>query len=594
MHLRIHASLLAAITALLSISASSTAAQEAHATAAGESSEPTRAPAWMLLPTVAGELPGWIEPTAAEVNGVLRQEAQALDTATLRTRLEESISAPPSHLTNLQLDAWMSHSRGAIVHLSSMEYPQARQELMETEEVAQRSVSVLNREDRRAHAVLESCLYVVRLLVETNQFARAEEQARVCRMRVPGVQANALEQTPEVNEVLHHVDEAMRHEPNGHLRVESEPAGCTVRVNGIVFGETPFTSDELARGEYELQVECDAETRGRVHHVRLGEEEVVVRVDPRFEGVLHTRPYPFLRYEDANASREHRVLDALRLAHGAGSLQILLFVPVDGGVRVDRLDVSTQTVVASISLPVNRGATPPIPAAMVTPAVRALVAGRSMDFTTSPARSAEPWRGPHSEPPVPLVDSGDGATDPRRTFPRRPHAGLGWVMTAVGGAALGAGFVLELSSRSLGRRYRDSQPEDVDFLTRQSDWKTSRVITLATAGVGALSASLGLGLALPERDHVPWGAWVTGVVGLGLVAGGAIVGTGGTSCGDVATDRAECVAHGRDVDLATLLGLTGAPLLAVPITYLLMPHSDVSAHVEASPGRAFLELAGRF
>ncbi|NOY92250.1 MAG: PEGA domain-containing protein [Deltaproteobacteria bacterium] len=587
-----------------------TPATSDSATAGATADASDRGPAsiWMLLPASAGELPDWVEPSAAALNHELAQHAPFLDPGGLRARLERRVSAQPARLSNLQIDAWMSHSRSAIIHLSSMEYAQARQDLLQTEAISARAAEELNREDHRAHAVLETCLYLVRVFVETDQYARAEEHARECRMLVPGLTANALEQTPEVNEVLRHVDEAMRHEPRGQLRVESNPSGCTVRLNGLVFGETPFTLDDMARGDYRLQVECDDHVRGRVHHVRIGDEETVVRVDGRFEQVFETRPIPHLHYPNAEQSREHRMLDALRLAHDGGASHVLLFVPIQDGVRVDRVDVATQTLVASVRVPVNPSAMPPIARALVVPVVRALMASRSIDFMVNPPAAIEPWEGPHSKPAIRVSSEqaslaalavGEPVAEgimPRRhrRSPSRPRATLGWVIAGAGVAALGLGYALEARSRGLGDRYARAEPVDPDFTSRQGDWQSSRYPVYGLAALGGVGASVGLGLALPARGGVPWYAWLSGAAGVGLVASGVVVGLGASSCGNIASDRVRCVDRGKSVDLAVLLAMTGAPLLSVPLSYLLLPTgSRFSARLDLGRTHASVMLEGR-
>jgi len=282
------------------------------------------------------------------------------------------------------------------------------------------------------------------------------------------------------------------------------------------------------------------------------------------------------------------VLDALRLAHDGGARQMLLLVPVDGGVRIDRVDVARQRVIASVHLPVRAEAVPPIPRALLVEAVRALVTGESLDFSVEPAVAVTPWNGPHAHPMVDAV-----AAVAHRGGPR-PHAILGWVLGGVGLAALGASFGLELHSRSQGDRYADALPGDIDFLSRQGDWKTWRGLALSVGAFGSLAASVGIGFVVPERDHVPWLAWVSGGVGLGLVAGGVLLGIGAKSCGDIAGDRAACVERAKAVDFGALLSLVGAPLLSVPLSYLLMPTSShVSARLDLSPAHVGLVFEGR-
>jgi len=284
---------------------------------------------------------------------------------------------------------------------------------------------------------------------------------------------------------------------------------------------------------------------------------------------------------------------------------VLLFVPIDGGVRVDRVDVATQTLVASVRVPVNVHAMPPIARALVTPVSRALMRSRSLDFMVNPPAQMEPWEGPHSNPAIRISseeaalaamaasEPGDDDALSHGGSRGRPHQNVGWVLAGVGVAALGAGFGLGARSGSLGNRYARTGPVGVDFTSRQSDWQKSRYPVYALSALGGVSASVGLGLMLPSRDHVPWPAWLSGVAGLGLVAAGVVVGLGADSCGNVASDRYSCVARGKDVDLALLLSMTGAPLLSVPLSYLLMPHgANVSARLDLGRDHAGLVFEG--
>jgi len=344
--------------------------------------------------------------------------------------------------------------------------------------------------------------------------------------------------------------------------------------------------------------------------IRIGPEETVVRVDGRFETAFETRPIPYLHYPNAAQSREHRVLDALRLAHDGGASQVLLFVPTDRGVRIDRLDIATQTIVASVRLPVRHEAMPPIPHALIVPAVRALVDGRSLDLSVSPPAEMQAWNGPHGRPAVAIqseevalaavsageTEANSSAAPAARARPSlaRPHSTLGWALAGAGVAALGLGYALKARSRGLGDRYARAEPADLDFTSRQGAWQSSRYPVYGLAALGGVAASVGLGYALPARRGVPWPAWLSGVAGLGLVAGGVVVGLGAHSCGNIASDRVGCVARGKNVDLAVLLSMTGAPLLSVPLSYLLMPAGfGVSARLDLSRTRAGLVLEGR-
>ena len=110
-------------------------------------------------------------------------------------------------------------------------------------------------------------------------------------------------------------------------------------------------------------------------------------------------------------------------------------------------------------------------------------------------------------------------------------------------------------------------------------------------------------LALPKRDKVPWAAWLSGGLGLGL-AGFSIAwavtaesepATGCTTAGLGEADAVRCVNRSDRLSWAILAGVTAAPLLTVPLVYLLRPkkkHPHASLVVRRGGG--VLGVAGGF
>ncbi|RMH19791.1 MAG: PEGA domain-containing protein, partial [Gemmatimonadetes bacterium] len=242
------------------------------------------------------------------VAAALAEEGNVADPQRMTALFEERISSPPTFVTQRQINEWATQSRNALHSLARADYDTAREELLRAQRLSQRAAEELNREADRAREVLDTCLYMVRALIETGDEARAISQARECRRAVPQVQPSRFRHTPEVRAILERI-EAEETGEVGNLRVDSIPPGCRVRLNGIEVGRTPFSMADLALGEYRVQVEC-GEERGRVHRVRLDGLLTTLEVDTVFERETHSRPV-FVDDNDraeAHAARLARLL----------------------------------------------------------------------------------------------------------------------------------------------------------------------------------------------------------------------------------------------------------------------------------------------
>jgi hypothetical protein len=110
-------------------------------------------------------------------------------------------------------------------------------------------------------------------------------------------------------------------------------------------------------------------------------------------------------------------------------------------------------------------------------------------------------------------------------------------------------------------------------------------------------------LALPKRDKTPWWAWLSGGLGVGLAAfsiayGATAEGEPGTSCSNLVTDPTDartCVTRSERISVAVLTGATAAPLMTIPLVYLLRPSkSKLVPEAELSRTGGFLRLRGEF
>ncbi|MCZ7677603.1 MAG: hypothetical protein M5U28_02030 [Sandaracinaceae bacterium] len=155
---------------------------------------------------------------------------------------------------------------------------------------------------------------------------------------------------------------------------------------------------------------------------------------------------------------------------------------------------------------------------------------------------------------------------------------------------LGVGWGLFADLTGATDAFRDDSPTAPGFLDRQAAMDGRETALYLTGIVSGVVATVGVPLLLPREPGVPWWSWIIGVAGLGAVGGGvaALAIEGG--CVDQACTRREPLGA-----LGALLLGHGAPLLAVPIVYLLRDVTgshDVRVEGAASPDGARLSIGG--
>jgi uncharacterized membrane protein YdcZ (DUF606 family) len=208
--------------------------------------------------------------------------------------------------------------------------------------------------------------------------------------------------------------------------------------------------------------------------------------------------------------------------------------------------------------------------------VEALLAGRCMDFSTGTPSEIDCRTG------EPIVQASAEDVDVKRVRPR-PLFITGVSLASVGTASLAAGWSLALVRRSVGNDWI-ADPNNLDLQTKWLNLETGVIVT-ASVGGGLLVAAMPM--VLPLHSKTPWWAWLNG--GLGVVAAvGAIVSATTAapkpteSCEINGQDPGVCVNRKRDTDRAILLGATAAPLLTIPLVYLLR-RGDKKRKAEVEP-----------
>lgn len=555
---------------------------------------------WLIIPELSSEDDGWVKPTATKVRSELQElrvDVWSLDIAA--TRFEAEGSAPAAEVTKGDIERWAERSTAALRSLAEGDYETAIEQLSRAQELSLAATEELNREREGSRRVLDTCLYMVRALLETGSESRAEGMIQECRKLVPRGDPSTLMHPPAVIEMLERVDTS-RSEQTGLIRVNSEPSGCSVRINGVVLGSTPFESQDLFPGRYRVQVECDQQ-RGRVHIADVIAGPTEMFVDLRFDGAIETDPLLYLRYPSSEEQQEHGVADAQKVIGTVPAGAVLLM----SAPAPDLLELSLyRGVPLSISSVTRIPSGPGGPSrGNIALGVRALVEGRCTDFTGTVPSELRCGR----EAEV-VEEIADGPAPPDRNSRRRAIAG--WSLIGVGGASLVAGYVLMGPRSSVASSWvAGIDASGMSDPATQQKWTSMGTAIVATSSVGAASLVAAMPLVLPREPKVPWWAWLSGGLGVGALVTSAVIGSTVSDQGDPGTsctspsingvDARICVRRAQRTDWAVLLGVTAAPLLTIPLTYLFRPKQEngrqhVQPQVEVHRAGGTLSFRGRF
>lgn len=177
--------------------------------------------------------------------------------------------------------------------------------------------------------------------------------------------------------------------------------------------------------------------------------------------------------------------------------------------------------------------------------------------------------------------------------PDRPPRGQwisGLTLASAGGAGLAASYGLLIARRGAGDDWVNQF--NVNDTTNQVKWTNFGNAIGVTAIAGGALSTAGMPLVLPYRPKTPWWAWLSGGLGLGAATVAIVSGVtadkapeGSSNCQLVVNEEVAktCVDRERATDRAIVLGLTAAPLLTIPLVYLL--RKDEKKHgTRVTPG----------
>ncbi|TFH26130.1 MAG: PEGA domain-containing protein, partial [Myxococcales bacterium] len=432
---------------------------------------------WLIVPVTTTEEDSWIEPTAVKVRTELMDRGIAVwSLEGAATRFEAEGSAAPTEVSEEDVEHWLERSSAAVRNLATGDRATALEQLRQAQEFSHAAAEVLNREQELSRRVLDTCLFMVRALLETNSESRAEAMAEECRRLVPRGDPSAFMHPPAVIEALDRVDGSRADQP-GTLRVDSLPSGCAVRVNGVILGQTPLDIPDLLPGRYRVQAECDPEHRGRVHAAEVIAGPAEVRVDLRFDRAIETDSVLRLRYESPQDRSKHHVADAEGIAKvvPAGALLLMSTPTLD----VIELELYRGAPAALVGL--ARITTGPRGAGRgdIALAVRALLQDQCTDLT-----GVQPVAIPCEADPV---APGDTREQVRRSD-RRPRGQFisGVTLAGVGAAALITGYALLAPRATVSEEWvNELDATGMSNTSMQQKWLSMGTGVIATSSVGA-------------------------------------------------------------------------------------------------------------
>lgn len=277
---------------------------------------------WFVLP-VATESAPWIEPTAEGLSRELaRRGVRVWSTGDAAAAFEERGSAPATALDYDALARWVAWSRIALRNLARGNYAAARHALNQSRRLSREATEELNERKAESNMLLDSCLYMVRALLDAGSEEQARRKATECAERVPRGQPKSVMHPPPVLTLYQQASRAQA-QGGGALSIKSQPSGCAAYVNGVEWGRTPLRMEDLLAGEYAVQVSCIEGEPGRVHSVRVAPGVAQASIDTRFDRKVRTEPSLHLRYT-SNPSRLQQTADALEVARTLPAAAVVL------------------------------------------------------------------------------------------------------------------------------------------------------------------------------------------------------------------------------------------------------------------------------
>jgi hypothetical protein len=257
---------------------------------------------------------------------------------------------PASKVT--ELDAAL---RKLADELASENLEQAQKLIADIEVLSPDIRDQLNRETQRARRRFHICLLAAHLFSKEGYQNESLEQVRKCARDFPGLEPEQGPYLPEsIRKFFVHAHTELERIPPSavHIDVENGSAqNCRARINGIDRGPTPATVDAVRTQRIRVAVDC-AEQSGRIYDIALEPGDNSIRIDLELDRAVQTQPALGLRYADAQAAANNRMLHNLRLARAINASYVL---QIWNG-ELHRIDVAARkdTMLGELTTPLEQ------------------------------------------------------------------------------------------------------------------------------------------------------------------------------------------------------------------------------------------------
>ncbi|HKP57056.1 MAG TPA: hypothetical protein VJV78_10060 [Polyangiales bacterium] len=349
------------------------------ALACAEASSASAESLWLVTRVDVGEPKPQELNASRKLGQLLRARGlDVLDGASAASEFERKHSRTPHDLPPEEIAKLDAQLRKLADDLASENLPQAQQSLGEMGMLSPDIRDQLNHETQRARRRFHICLLAAHLISKEGSKAEASEQVLKCARDFPGLEPEQSPYLPEsIRAFFAHVHQELENVRPSTVHVEVENSGdpgCRARLNGIDRGPTPATIEEVRTERVRIQVDCGKQD-GRIYDVALSPGDNSFRIDPELDRAVQTQPALGLRYADAQAAANNRMLHSLRLARAVGASHVLsiwngelhhIDVESRRDTTVGRLSFPLEELVDSVMAPTEPG--PPNNAQVLAPA----------------------------------------------------------------------------------------------------------------------------------------------------------------------------------------------------------------------------------
>jgi hypothetical protein len=528
---------------------------------------------WLFVPVVAGDKTKSVDAAAlsGELEAELRGTGQAvLPNGTAANQFDAQHSSEPPQLGNDELRRLSKSVSQAARHLALGELPEAQRSMESVNALGPAARDILNRENTRARRIFDNCLTIAYLYEREEQHQPALRQMLECSRNFPGSRPEGRAYPAEMRRLFEEATLQLSQSQSASLRVASAGRnGCTVRLNGLDVGRSQVQLAEVRVGTTRVQLECEAGSPGRVHHLELKPGDNELAVDPAFDSAVHSQGSLWLAYPNER-ERDKRAADDARVIGRAL-----------GATRVVTLYVSPGAIGQDVAVwPIGQGAGREVARAGYAAAsgyakgsaskVASALVGwlRAQPGAAAAARTeAEPKkrvvideaaeRGREPEPASWAPPPSAAAARPPRRYTQQ-HAAAGAILAVIGGASMAVGWVVYAERQNKRRAVADNSEE--------TTYRKLGVIALSTAALGTTLLSVSEYFWMPDEPDVPALAWVAGGLGAALGATAIALSFTESNC-QLGDDRVSCQHFWGDHFFGPMLFMQALPLLTAPAWY---------------------------